>query len=108
MISCGVDLLSNKYFAKYANNENFLKKVFHVSELKDKKKLASIFTLKEATMKALGWKIDWKLIQIYYSEKNKPIITLADEIKPRNFLNIDGTISHASGLTIGFVIIEKR
>jgi len=51
MIKTGIDLVLNKRIEKNIQSPDFLKKVFLPSELKNKKKLAGIFALKEAAMK---------------------------------------------------------
>jgi len=112
MIKIGCDLISNSRLGKQLSNWAFLKRVFYPSELKLAKnklnKLAGIFALKEATMKALGKKLDWKDIEIKIRENKKSVIFLANSVKPKNFKYIDGTISHDGDYTLGFVIIELK
>ena len=110
MIKTGIDLVHNKRFEKNLADEKFLEKVFHAFELKDKNKLASIFALKEATMKALGKKVDWKEIEVSYrNDKNgKPEIKLSEDIKPENFKGLDGSVSHDGEYTVSVIIIEIR
>ncbi len=108
MIKLGVDLVLNSRFEKYLENMEFLEKVFHSPEIRDKKKLVGIFALKEATMKAIGKKLDWKDIEIKFENKGKPKIILSDNIKPKGFKGIDGSISHDGDYTIGAVVIELK
>ncbi len=108
MINCGIDILKNERFLKLVENPKFLEKVFHARELKDKKKLATIFTIKEATMKALGRKVNWKDIEIKYDKNDKPMIKLSENIKPEKLISIDGSVSHDVDYTIGFVILEIK
>ena len=110
MIKTGIDIVYNKRFDKNLNDERFLERVFHASELKlkDKGKLAGIFALKEAVMKVLGKKTDWKDIEIKYDKNGKPEIKLSDNIKPENLLGIDGSVSHDGGYTLAVIIIELK
>jgi len=71
----GIDLINIKEFEKRLSPQ-FLSRVFLPSELKNKSKLASIFALKEAAMKTLGKKINWKDIQVTYSKQGKPNIKI--------------------------------
>ena len=105
MIKTGIDLVNNKRLEKNFSDEKFLEKVYHVSELRDKSKLISIFALKEATMKALGKKVDWKEIEIKYID-SRPEIRLSEDIKPESFVSIDGSVSHDGEYTVAFVAIE--
>lgn len=100
MIKCGIDLVLNKRID--LNNQEFLKKVFHLSELKNQKKIVGIFALKEAAMKAIGRKLDWLDIEVKTKEGKKPEINISG-IK---FRPIDCSISHDGDYTIGMVILE--
>lgn len=104
MIRVGIDLVNNRRFSKYAENFAFLKKVFNASELKHKQKIAGIFALKEACMKALGKKVGWKEIEVVAG--GKPKVSLSDEIRPQTLKCIDASISHDGDYTIGIVIME--
>ncbi len=106
MIRCGVDLVLHSRILKKTEDERFLARVFHSSELNDKKKLGSIFALKEAVMKALGKKVDWRDIEIKYSKNGRPLISLSDGIKPSGFLGVDGSVSHDEDYVVGLVVIE--
>lgn len=101
MIKCGIDLVLNKRIN--LNNSEFLKKVFHPSELKNTKKLVGIFALKEAYMKAIGKKINWLDIEVKTKEGKKPEIFILGK-KPKS---IGCSISHDGDYTIGMVVIEE-
>ena len=105
MIRTGIDILKIERFEKYKRNKNFLEKVFHNSELKENNRLAGIFALKEAAMKAIGKKLNWKDIEITRN-KDRPIIKLSDEIKPTKFKGIDGSVSHDGDYVCAVVILE--
>ena len=98
VIRCGVDIVDVRRFEKNLEDSRFLEKVFHASELKDsdKNRLAGIFALKEATMKALGRKVDWKDIEVR-RVGDKPEIVLSEDVKPSGFIGIDGSVSHDGG-----------
>ena len=57
-------------------------------------------------MKALGKKINWLDIEIKAAEGKKPEVKLSNEIRPKGFKGIDGSVSHDGDYTIGFVVIE--
>ena len=102
MIKTGIDLVLNKRIEKNIQSPDFLKKVFLPSELKNKKKLAGIFALKEAAMKALGKKLDWRDIEVRAREGKKPEIKFFG----KKFKSLDASISHDGDYTIGMVVIE--
>ena len=106
MIKTGIDLVLNSRFEKNLDDSAFLEKVFHASELKDRNKLIGIFALKEAAMKALGKKVDWKEIEVRYDNNGKPEIKLSGEVRPDGFVGIDGSLSHDGEYTVATVIIE--
>ena len=108
MIKSGIDIVYNKRFKKLAKDSGFLERVFHPSELKNKNKLAGIFALKEAVMKALGKKLNWKNIEVQVRDGKKPVIKLSNEIKPTGLGGIDASLSHDGEYTIGLVVIEQR
>jgi len=108
VIKTGVDLVLNSRFEKNLSNQKFLEKVFHASELRDKSKLISVFALKEAVMKALGKKVDWKEVEVKYNEEGKPEINLSEDVRPKGFVGIDGSISHDGDYTIGVVVVEVK
>ncbi len=105
MIKTGIDFVLNSRIEKNINNPEFLKKVFHISELKNKTKLISIFALKEAVMKALEKKTNWLDIEVSYNSP-KPSVTLSESIKPKKFKSMGSSISHDGGYTIAQVVIE--
>lgn len=102
-MKCGIDLVLNKRIEKNLSNPNFLSKVFHASELKlEKRKLIGIFCLKEAVMKAIGKKLNWREIEVNFDKSGKSKITISD----RKFKSIDASISHDGDYTIGMVVAE--
>ena len=107
MIKVGIDLVWNKRFEKFVGKKGFLERVFQQSELKEKRKLAGKFALKEAVMKALGRKVDWHEIEIK-SISGKPMIMISERIKPGGFKGIEGSVSHDGEYTIGIVIVEVK
>jgi phosphopantetheine--protein transferase-like protein len=103
-IKCGIDLVLNERIEKNLSSPEFLSKVFNPSELlADRKKLSGIFALKEAAMKAIGKKMDWKDIEVKASDGKKPEIRLSGIKK---FKSIDASISHDGDYTIGMVVLE--
>jgi len=106
MFKCGIDLILNKRIEKNLDKPEFLKKVFHFSELKSRSKLIGIFALKEAIMKALGEKIDWLDIEVIAREGKKPEIRVSTNTN-KKFKSIDASISHDGDYTIGMVVLEE-
>ncbi len=104
MILTGIDIVSNERFEKLVKQEGFLQKVFSPSELREKSKLAGKFALKEAAMKALGRKVDWKEIEIISRNGKKPEIKLGDV--GINVAGIDGSVSHDGECTVASVVME--
>jgi len=102
MIKCGIDIVLNERIGKNLSSSEFLKKVFHPSELKNKKKLIGIFALKEAAMKAIGKKISWLDIEVAAKEGKKPEI----RVSGKKFKSIDCSVSHDGDYTIGLVVAE--
>ena len=107
MIKCGVDIVHNPRFDNYLTDVNFVGRVFHNSELKERKKLRGVFALKEAVMKVLGKKVEWKKIEVKY-DKTKPKITLSIDIVPKGYKGIDVSVSHDGDYTIAFVVMELK
>lgn len=102
MIKTGIDLVFNERLKNQLKNPEFLKRVFHPSELKNKDKLVGIFALKEAAMKSLGKKLNWLDIEIIAKESRKPEV----KITGKKFKSIDASISHDGDYTIGIVAVE--
>ena len=104
MIKCGIDIVLNKRLAKNLTNPDFLMKVFLPIELKthEKKKLPGIFALKEATMKAVGKKLNWLDIEVLAKNGKKPEI----KISGKKFKNIDSSVSHDGEYTVAMVVGE--
>jgi len=106
MIKTGIDLLDIKGFEKSASNRFFVDKVFHPSETKDLTKLASIFAIKEACIKALEISSNnWLEIEVKYKKSGKPIISLGKGITPKDLISIDCSLSHDANLIIANVIL---
>lgn len=103
MIKCGIDLVLNKRIEDKIGSPEFLIKIFHPEEIRNLKKLAGIFALKEAYMKAIGKKINWLDIEVRAKEGKKPEI----HINGKKVKSIDCSISHDGEYTIGMVVIEE-
>jgi phosphopantetheine--protein transferase-like protein len=106
-VKIGIDILRNKRLKYAAENPEFFKKVFTPAELRYKSKIATIFALKEAVMKALGRKVEWKDIQIIYKKgKSQPSIFLSPNIEPKNLKSLASSASHDEDYTVAVVIFE--
>ncbi len=110
-IATGVDLI---YLPKFKNSlknggENFLKRVFLNSELKNQQieHLAGIFAAKEAVMKALGLLPgSWHDMQITYQKDGSPAVKLTNHSSL--ITNNSLSISHSGQYVIAqFVALLK-
>jgi phosphopantetheine--protein transferase-like protein len=104
MIKHGIDMIED---VRIPSDEDFLKKVFHPSEIK-KGKLASVFALKEAVFKALEITPRWLDVEIKYKKSGKTEIILSNKIKPKNLKSIDCSVSHEKCLTIASVVLQEK
>ncbi len=108
MIKAGLDIVYIPKIRRLMQNKNFIRKVFHKSEIKNftAEHLAGIFAVKEAFFKALGKKINWHLIEIKKEKSGKPKINFSNEIK-KNLKNtsIEISISHEKDYAIALVFI---
>ena len=120
-IKTGIDLIEDSRIEKNLVNKNFLKRVFHPSELRyakenaktkkeQAKKLAGIFAIKEATSKALNIiPPKWLEIEVAHNSQGKPTAKLSNLLQKKiKLLSIDASLSHAKGLTTCIVTILKR
>jgi len=106
IIKCGIDIVEDRRIMKLGNQSNFINKLLHPSERKFKDKLPSIFSLKEATIKALELQLpSWLEIEIVYNINGKTNIRLSDSIKPKGLISIDSSVSHESGITVAQIVI---
>lgn len=109
MIRCGIDLVLNERINKQLESAEFLTKVFNASELFNKSKLPGIFCIKEAAMKAIGKKTEWKEIEITFNDQGKPQLNFSSELTGELKLKIkssDCSISHDGDYTLGMVVLE--
>lgn len=122
----GIDLLKidrvEKVYLNYG--ENFLKKIFsnnEIKQIKEKKskikyKIASKFSAKEATSKALGTGfsegVKFKDIEILNLKSGKPIINLYGKAKKmiKNIQSSSVSISDEDGFVISIVtfLVESK
>lgn len=108
-ISCGIDLVEDKRFDTLMTDTSFIDKCLQPSEREIIEKLPTIFSLKEATIKALELPPDsWLEIEVTYCESGKTKIELSDSIKPSNLVSIDSSVSHEAGITVAqvFLLLE--
>jgi len=112
----GVDLVYEKEVIHWLDwSEERLKKTLHPKELKDMKsskwsaeKLASRIAAKEAFYKASGIAFKANELGVLNDTKGKPFFYFSEKIKSKieskkSYLSI----SHSSGCSIAFVVIEN-
>ena len=107
-IACGIDMIRDERMEEHLSKPELLDKIFHPSEQKEKtaKKLAGIFAIKEAAIKALDISADhWLDIEVSYRTSGKPEVALHESIRPSGMSSIDCSVSHEDGMTIAMVTI---
>lgn len=104
---CGIDVVLNERFGTINEGSVFVEKVFNPSEIQNPSKYISIFSIKESVFKALELENQpWLEIEVTYKENGKTSVNLSDLIRPKNFISIDSSVSHAEEYTISVVIIN--
>lgn len=105
-VLCGTDIVYIPKVKKLMRNENFLKKIFHKSELSpDADHLAGVIAAKEAFFKALGRMPMFREIEIIYETSGRPEIKLSPEFS--HLRSCDVSISHDNEYAIAVVLVEK-
>ena len=125
IIGNGVDIVDNLRIKKAIKNDNFIKRIYSNSEIKDSKKnrnkvnfFAKRFAAKEAFVKALGTglsdKITLKDISVINDKLGKPSFFISKKIKTLikkkfmiNSFNFFLSISDEKKYSIAFVIFQK-
>ena len=126
LLGCGTDIVLNSRF--FCKSDAFLRKLFIDSEVKKINECAtltkkaetagSLFALKEAVSKALGFSlfdVGIKNITVKNDERGKPVVSLAEPVLARvmRFYNISdvnlfSSISHEEDYSVAFVVFEGR
>ena len=74
-------------------------------------RLAGFFAAKEATRKAFGHAIPWRLVGVSHERSGKPVVRLYGEaerlIAARNVSNVLLTITHSQTTAAAVVILEQ-
>lgn len=109
-IKTGNDIVYLPEFSKKIQNENFIKRICHKSEINgDAKSLAGIFSLKESCIKALGIPVGrWHDMEIIKDNAGKPTIKLSRDLM-KSIKSYDCSISHDKDYVISSVVflLEK-
>ena len=122
----GVDIVKNSRIKKAIKNNNFIKRVYSISEIKESKKItnktnffAKRFAAKEAFVKSIGMGfrngINFYDISIKKKSSGEPTISVSNNIKQlikkkfkinnfKTFLSL----SDEDKYSIAFVIIKKK
>ena len=118
IIGLGTDIAEVDRFRFGASQlEKFARKVFTPEELahaqrhrSPHERLAGAFAAKEATRKAFGHAIAWRLIGVRHEPSGKPYVYLsgraADLIAARGVRRMHLTISHSRHSAVATVILE--
>ncbi len=122
----GIDIVKNSRIKKAIKNNNFIKRIYSVSEIKESKKItnktnyfAKRFAAKEAFVKSIGMGfrngINFNDISIKKKSSGEPIISVSNNIKQlikkkfkinnfKTFLSL----SDEDKYSIAFVIVKKN
>ena len=122
----GVDIVKNSRIKKAIENDNFIKRIYSNSEIKESKKIfnktnffAKRFAAKEAFVKAIGEgfrnNVNFNDIDISNDNKGKPYINISNNIKQflkkklkLNKYKIFLSLSDEKKHSIAYVIINKE
>ena len=107
MANIGIDLVNIAEFQTRLEQSGGVEKVFIGSELAENPKLeslAGIFAAKEAFMKALGRKIDWREVWIEKDASGKPVVR---SLHLGAEQNASVSISHDGAYAIAAVVLEE-
>lgn len=110
----GIDIVKIDRIKRAADKwgERFLRRIFSEDELNycsakgnSFESLAARFAAKEAFIKAIGARIDFKSIKIYNEPSGKPCLIIDEPLPPN--LRFHLTISHDTEYAIAMVIVEE-
>ena len=112
--SSRVHKLYSRYPSKYLNKALHPLEIDHFHSLSDNKQrqtqyLATLWAVKEATVKATGKRLLFPDIQYTKNEISAPVIVLHNESLEwfnRTYKSIMVTVSHDDGHTIAFVLVQ--
>lgn len=108
VVKTGIDLVNIADFENSlrSGGENFTKKVFNSSELRNGKTehLAGVFAAKEAIIKALSLPAgSWLDIFISYEDNGRPVANLSKSFE-ENLKSFDLSISHSDDYAIALFV----
>ena len=122
-VTCGIDIIEIYRIKESIEKlgDSFLNRVFTENEIKyceSKKKqkyqhYAARFAAKEATLKALSWKIDdkyaicWKDFEIESNNQGRPMLKISG-IDLEDIENIDVSISHCKEYAVANVTVLSK
>lgn len=106
-LKTGIDIVHIPRIEKIIEKKPTLNKIFSKKELKipNPEHLAGIFALKEAFFKALKIKPNWLAIEVTNQRNGAPKISLSNEIKIKNLIDVSYSISHDNEYAIANVTI---
>ncbi len=111
----GIDIIKIDRIKRAADKwgQRFLRRIFSEDELNycsakgnSFESLAARFAAKEAFIKAIGTRIDFKSIKIYNEPSGRPYLIVEDSSLPSN-LRFHLSLSHDSEYAIATVIVEE-
>jgi holo-[acyl-carrier protein] synthase len=118
ILGLGIDLAEvDRYRFDEAARERFARKVYTPEEwayaMRKRhwpERLAGFYAAKEATRKAFGHAIPWRLVGVTHEESGKPAIVLLGKaerlIAARNVKSIHLTITHTAQTAAAVVVLE--
>ena len=105
----GIDIVHISKFKKLMENRDFIKKVFHISEVRNYRPehLAGIFATKEAFFKAINKNPNpnWLEVEVKNKKTGLPVLAISNELKKKAKIKEAGiSISHDKDYAIAAVI----
>lgn len=108
IIGIGVDTVQISRISKSLLIPNFISSTFTINEINnlhgdESTYYATRFACKEAVFKAMGIKMDWRLIETLNREDGSPYVVMREEY---GNANIHISITTEAGLATAFCVVE--
>lgn len=102
----GIDLVRIPKMEQLTEDEGFLARAFHPSELGDRRPqhLAGILAAKEALFKALGAPSRWLEAEVRWDQDGRPRLGMAEGAAPPRLLSVDLSITHEGEYAVAAVV----
>ena len=108
IIKIGIDFVPIHKIQNKIGDEEFLSCTFHEFEKHDidVDRLSAIYALKECVFKALDiTNRDWLGVEVAFSGKGRPRITLSSAVIPEGLESMDCSVSYENGYVFANVVL---